>query len=227
MSNDENYTQLLTLPTEELLEKFGSGGHKPGSGSAAALLSVVACKLVQNVVSLTGGRDQYKGVTDQLALVNQGLLDLEPPLLEAVERDSIQFNRVIEARRARDREKDTNARRALNSRALSELKAATEIPIEIAANSIRVAEQALLVFDLGFQSARGDSGVAISAALAGASGAVSVAYLNLTSFRGGQWAVQTRKRADELYEKVQGLQLEFATRVARLQSEVAAAEARK
>lgn len=54
---------LMTLPTDQLLSKFGSGGHKPGSGSAAALLGLVSCKLAQTVVSLSAGRDQYVGVS--------------------------------------------------------------------------------------------------------------------------------------------------------------------
>jgi hypothetical protein len=31
---------LSKLPIDELLQKFGAGGHKPGSGSAAALLGL-------------------------------------------------------------------------------------------------------------------------------------------------------------------------------------------
>jgi hypothetical protein len=53
---------LITLPTDELLTKFGAGMHNPGSGSAAALLGLVSCKLVQTVISLSHGRDKYQGV---------------------------------------------------------------------------------------------------------------------------------------------------------------------
>lgn len=213
--------ELIKLPTDQLLTKFGSGGHKPGSGSAAALLGLVSCKLIQTVVSLSSGRDQYQGVEAQLTLANQDILDdIEPVLMAAVQEDSDQFDRVIRARRLRNAESDKNKKRALSERALAELRDATEIPIRIAETCLHLAEKAIVVFDLGFKAARGDSGVAISSALAGASGALSIIYLNLTSFKGGEWALQTRKRADDLSLRTQALQLQLVDRIARLQQEV-------
>ncbi|NOT86562.1 MAG: cyclodeaminase/cyclohydrolase family protein [Lysobacter sp.] len=213
--------ELIKLPTDQLLTKFGSGGHKPGSGSAAALLGLVACKLTQTVVSLSAGRDQYQGVEAQLTLANQDVLDgIEPVLLAAVQEDSEQFDRVIQARRLRDAEADKAKKRQLSEKALSELRDATEIPIRIAETCLHLAEKAIVVFDLGFKAARGDSGVAISSALAGSSGAISIIYLNLTSFKGGEWAIQTRKKADDLSQRTQALQLQLLERITRLQQEV-------
>jgi formiminotetrahydrofolate cyclodeaminase len=212
---------LIKLPTDKLLSKFGSGGHKPGSGSAAALLGLVACKLTQTVVSLSAGRDQYQGVEAQLTLANQDILeDIEPILMAAMQEDSEQFDRVIGARRLRDAEVDRQKKRVLSERALGELRDATDIPIRIAETCLKLAEKAIVVFDLGFKAARGDSGVAISSALAGASGATAIIYLNLTSFKGGEWAVQARSKADELSLRTQTLQVELLERITRLQREV-------
>jgi formiminotetrahydrofolate cyclodeaminase len=212
---------LIKLPTDELLTKFGSGLHKPGSGSAAALVGLVSCKLVQTVVSLSHGREQYQGVEDQLTLANQDILgDIEPILISAVQEDSEQFDRVIQARLLRDHETDPVKKRQLSEKALNELRVATEIPIRIAETCLALAEKAMLVFDLGFKAARGDSGVAISSALAAASGCVSIIYLNLTSFRGGEWAVQTREKADELSRRTQDLQIQLVERIGHLQREV-------
>lgn len=212
---------LIKQPADKLLEKFGSGGHKPGSGSAAALLGLVACKLIQTVVTLSNGRSEYEGVKEQLTLANTTVVgDIEPLLFKAVEEDSIQFDKVIEARRLRDAESDRKKRKPLAEAALAELRIATEIPINIAENSLKLADKALTIFDLGFKSARGDSGVAISSALSAASGAISIIYLNLTSFKGGEWAAATRKKADELYMANQKLQGELFNRISRLQEEV-------
>ena len=218
--------ELIKLPANELLDKFGSGGHKPGSGSAAALLGLVCCKLIQTVVTLSSGRDEYKGVSSQLTLANQSISEnLEPKLLSAVQEDSEQFDKVIVLRRQRDAaETGSNERRNLADRALNELRTSTEIPLNIAEMCLELAEQAILIFDIGFKAARGDSGVAISSALSGASGALSVVYLNLTSFKGGQWARDIRARADEITEKTQRLQLELFNRISRLQDEAAARE---
>lgn len=211
---------LIKLPAEQLLTKFGSGGHKPGSGSAAALLGLVACKLLQTVVALTAGREKYQGVEGQLTLANQQVAeDVEPILRAAMQEDSDQFDRVIQARRARDATTNKAARRVLAERALAELRSSTIIALRIAEACIVVVSQALVVFDLGFRAARGDAGVAISAALAGVSGALAIVYLNLTSFKGSEWARETRARADALEEKARGMQFELAVRVDRLKTE--------
>jgi len=221
--------ELIKLPANELLEKFGSGGHKPGSGSAAALLGLVSCKLIQTVVTLSSGRDKYNGVESQLTLANQSVCDdIEPILLCAVQEDSIQFDKVIEVRRERDAVKDDEKlKRHYSEKALTELRRATEIPFEIAETCIELAEKALVIFDLGFKAARGDSGVAISAALSGASGSISIIYLNLTSFKGGEWAIQMRVKADYLNSRIQKLQVELFDRINQLQREVVQREPQK
>ena len=217
---DEPHPQLITLPTDQLLTRFGAGIHKPGSGSAAALLGLVACKLVQTVISLSHGRDKYKGVAAQLTLANQDILgEIEPILTAAVQEDSEQFDKVIVSRRIRDAETNLTKKKLLSEKALHELRLATEIPIRIAETCLTLAEKAIVVFDLGFQAARGDSGVAISAALSGASGCISIIYLNLTNFRGGEWALQTRKKADDLSRRVQELQMQLVERIDRLRQE--------
>jgi formiminotetrahydrofolate cyclodeaminase len=218
-------SDLIKLPTEELLNKLGSGSHKPGSGSAAALLSLVACKLLQTVVTLSNGRSDYQGVKDQLTLANQDVVqDIEPKLLKAMQEDSLQFDKVISARRKRDSTKDAKERKALSEDALAKLRVATDIPIQIAELSVALAEKAMAVFDLGFKAARGDSGVAISAALSGASGALSIVYLNLTSFKGSEWAIARREKADDLFKRTQQLQIGLIERIGRLQLEVAMRE---
>jgi formiminotetrahydrofolate cyclodeaminase len=214
--------QLIELPTNTLLQKFGSGGHKPGSGSAAALLALVSCQMLRTVISLSNGRDEYAGVKEQLTLVNQAMADdLEPYFLYAVQEDSVRFDRVIQARQARDAaEKGSKERKQLADKALSELKEATEIPLKIAELSVQLAEKTLSVFDLGFKSARGDSGVAISSALAAASSCISIIYLNLTSFKGSEWARETRLKADEISRRLQSHQIELFARIDRLRQEV-------
>ena len=212
--------ELLKLPTNRLLEKLGAGSHKPGSGSAAALLTLVACKLLQTVISLTNGRSEYGKVTGQLTLESQDItVNSEPKLIDLLQADSLQFNKVIEERQARDAAPSgSRERRRHGGKALSELRRATEIPLDIAKVSIEVTRKAMVVFDLGFRSARGDSGVAINAAIAGAKGALSIVYLNLASFREGEWAISVRKKADEFLNDLQKLERDSMIRIARLQN---------
>jgi formiminotetrahydrofolate cyclodeaminase len=95
----------------------------------------------------------------------------------------------------------------------------TRIPLEIAQHAAQTAERGLTVFDLGARHARGDSGVAVSAALSSCSGALFIVYLNLLRFREGQWAVTTRSEADRIAVLYQSLQVEQFKRVTRIQTE--------
>jgi len=176
--------QLLSLPTSELLDKFGSGGHKPGSGSGAALVGILSCKFLETVVTLSRGRSGYENHTPRYEyILGQIKQRVEPRLSKIVDEDSIQFGRVIQARRRRDAAKEN---RQLREIALQELRQSTELPLEIARLSVDLARFGIEIFDVGFRSARGDSGLGISAAISAASSGLFIAYLNLRSFRRGQ-----------------------------------------
>src|SRR4051794_16406897 len=98
---------LSMLPLEELLRKFAAGGHKPGSGSAAALLGLISCALTKTVIGLSKERDAYKSVWPKLDGIEASIAtDIEPALLMAFDDDAEQFDKVIASRRARDSERE-------------------------------------------------------------------------------------------------------------------------
>ena len=212
---------LLDYTINELLEKFGAGSHKPGSGSAAAMLGLIACKMTQTVIQLTVSRSKYKSSSYRLTEIKDEIKeDIEPVLKEALNEDSAQFDKVIRARIARDNESDYTLKGDLEDIAFEELRVATEIPIMIAEKCIHLTKNALEVFDMGFQAARGDSAVAVSSALSGASGAISIIYLNLVSFWGNDWAISKISYADEINVEVNKLQNELVQRINKLKREV-------
>lgn len=61
------------------------------------------------------------------------------------------------------------------------MKTSTELPIEIAKLCVELGDFAAYVFDYGFKSARGDSGVALASSIAGVSSCLSIIDLNLIS----------------------------------------------
>ena len=203
---------LIELPLVDLLEKFGSGGHKPGSGSAAALQGLVSCHLLRTVISLTTEdkrKDKYGDVWSELESIDELIKkDIEPALMEAFQKDAAQFDRVIEAREKRDDAKSQKQRWEFERQALQELLRATHIPFDIAENCLELATHAIRVFEIGFQSARGDSEVAIGAALSGADGAIAIVHLNLISFQGEEEIKALLKRANELQQRARHLQSE-------------------
>jgi formiminotetrahydrofolate cyclodeaminase len=212
--------KFLTLPTELLLDEFGSGKHKPGSGSAAALLGLVACKMMQTVITVTLRNRTYADNFRQLEFVGTIIAERHEPFFgDAIQRDAMQFDRYHQLVLAKRSSTDQIEKRRLSDRAREELMPATEIPREIAEHGLDTAERGLVVYDLGARYARGDSGVAVSSALSCCSGALFVVYLNLLQFRGGQWATNMRAAADSIAERYQGLQLEQFRRVSRIQAE--------
>lgn len=211
---------FLQLPTSQLLDEFGAGRHKPGSGSAASLLGLMACKMMQTVITVTRRNASYAQNLAQLEFVEAALLNRNEPFFrDAVQRDSIQFDRYYKAVMAKRSAGSSAERRRLANRAREELIPATEIPLDIARHALETVERGIIVYDLGVRHARGDSGVAVSAALASCSGSLFIVYLNLLQFREGAWARATRSAADSIAERFQTLQFEQFRRVSKIQME--------
>jgi formiminotetrahydrofolate cyclodeaminase len=211
---------LIELPANQLLDKFGSGQHAPGSGSAAALMGLLAAKLVLTVGSLTLAKHEYARVHASIEVIRQKVeTDIVPLLLQLFERDAAVFDDVIKARRARDQAKDEKEKRRHGEDALEKLREATEIPFQIAEACLRLIDHAVVVFDAGFKGARGDTGAAVSAAVAGAMSAVFVINLNLKSFRSSAWAKQQRAKCDALQETLEQKQANALERVMTLRAE--------
>ena len=194
--------QLLDLKTGRLLNKFGAGNHKPGSGSAAALQGMLSAQLIRTVIALTNDekrRQNYKEELPELLKIDEEIKSRIYPELERLfQEDSVQFDKAIKLRQDRDKEEDLIQKSQLAIQTLRELKPATEIPIEIAGLCIELAEFAAFVFDHAFKSARGDSCVALNGAVSAIAGCLSIIDLNLLSFTNDQWTKKIRYEADRL-----------------------------
>lgn len=198
--------KLIELPLYKLLDKFGAGNHKPGSGSATALLGLISCKLIQTVSILTLERSVYSESHARVKEIKSIISnEIEPFLEDVFQNDSIQFDKVILLREQRDAEQDLRKWIELKEAEKAELKIATEMPLNIAKKCIQLAELAIEIFDLGFKHARGDSSVAINSAISGAIGASSIIYLNLIRFNGNQWAIKTITETHALMERASDL----------------------
>jgi formiminotetrahydrofolate cyclodeaminase/Zn-dependent peptidase ImmA (M78 family) len=194
--------RLIDQPTSQLLEKFGAGKHKPGSGSAAALQGLLSAQLLRTVIALTTDPSRAERYVSALPRLRSIKLELErriiPSLEQLFQSDSDHFGRTIRLRQLRDAEADPVRRRPLADNATAALVQATEIPIQIAKECIELARYALEVFDDGFQSARGDSGVALSTAVSAIFGALSIVELNLRGSEESKWSSEMRMSRDAL-----------------------------
>lgn len=178
--------ELLDIPTAELLEKFGAGKAKPGSGSAAAFQGMLASKLLITVISLTNRPDYQKTFSQVLPKLLEYQNEIEkkifPELCQLFAHDAVEFDKVIEFRTLKKNEKDPIIQNQLRRQSLEQMKVAIAIPLDICNLSIELCEIANYVFDNAFKAARGDSHVAFSSAVSGLAGSLAIIRLNLLQF---------------------------------------------
>lgn len=183
--------KLLELETKKLLNKFGAGNHKPGSGSAAAFSGLLGANLIHTVIVLTTEEKREKNYGKWFKKIknfdSKIISQLIPDLENLFEEDSVIFDEVIKLREQRDDEKNLNIKTDLEIQHLDKLKKATELPINISNICLEIGEISHFVFRNGFQAARGDSFVALSSAIGVITGCLSIIELNLLSFKPDHW----------------------------------------
>jgi methenyltetrahydrofolate cyclohydrolase len=185
---------LLDYKAQVLLDLIAGGSTTPGAGSSAALLGAVAASLAQTVAQHTlkaarsgKRREVYAPFRERAEdlLVEAGVLG--ESLRDAVDEDAVAFDRFWE-------ERTEVARRR-----------ATEVPIEIAALCVAVADIALDLHDLGARSSQGEAIAALSGALAGGETAAHIAHLNLKFAGAGEWAESRKKDVRDLRRRLREL----------------------
>lgn len=204
---------LLEHRAEVLLEKFGEGKASPGSGSAAALMGLLSVKLIQTVCKISMRKipqraSLFEFIAEQAAIV-------EPQLKSLFQDDAEIFDRVVQRRIERDRATTPTEKARLSRLANDDLEIATEFSLDIGDLCLDLLPRAIELFRQGWGAVRGDSGAAISAAVAGATSALFISNLNLKSLIGRRATTQLKARADEGFARLQELQQEvFACLVA-------------
>ena len=197
---EQNY---LKLPADQLLEKFGEGSHVPGSGSAAAFSGLLGVELMRTVCKLTLKReeDKYIQIRREFTIILEQVDKVKLTLVELFQKDASIFNDVSKFRVLRNEAKESKnekEERKYAKLANDKLKEATEIPLEIARVCLNLIDYGFTIFDKGFQSARGDSGVAISNLLSAISGSLFVTLLNIRTGRKSQWTEKLREDAEKI-----------------------------
>lgn len=211
--------KLLDLKASELLAKFGEGKPVPGSGSAAAYQGMLAVQLIATVTKLTKDPKRQKNYSyflhQLLEIENQFELRILPKLEHLFQEDSDQFGEVIRLRELRNAtsDRDPIASQRTEAEMLKVLKEATQTVTEIGTLCSEVASFACEVFDHGFSSARGDSSVAINAAISGIAGCIAIIDLNLLSFSNSQYLNQIRESQNALRSSLGVLQSEAKSRL--------------
>ncbi len=221
---EQKKIDYLKLPTDELLQKFGEGSHVPGSGSAAAFSGLLGVELLKTVCKLTLTREQerYVKVRRDVELMLEKIEESRENLVNLFQADAECFNKVSIYRMQRDeaRNNENNKEADKIARLENELmKEATEIPLKIARECLTLVDFGFSIFEIGFQSARGDSGVAISNFLSAISGSLFVTLLNIKTRRESAWTKKLRIEAEAVGQSYSSKQKLALTKVLDLYKE--------
>lgn len=170
----------------DTLDAFAAASEVPGSGSANAVTAAIAAALIVSVAEKTAlhaDEPRYRSVSDDATRVARRGRSLVRELLILANDDAEAFAPVIAWRRKAKtlRASDHYDHDQALRKEIAATKPATEIPLNIAAISLEIAEDAILMLQHGFRPARGESFSALLAALASAEGAIYVARLNVAT----------------------------------------------
>jgi len=213
---------LLERPTKELLADFGAAKASPGSGSAAALMGLLAAKLLVTVCDKSQTKEECRASHKVLAYIKQQIEAVEPKLVELFEKDAREFEEVVALRVARDRAKLPKERERCSKQSQELLETATDNAFHIIDICLKLIDHGIVVFRSGWHAVRGDSGAAISAAIAGVMSGIFIANLNLKTLRGRRYASDNIDRCEEVYRELASKQAEAFSCVNSLNAEALA-----
>jgi formiminotetrahydrofolate cyclodeaminase len=200
---------LLSRPTYQLLNDFGAGRAAPGSGSAAALLSLPAAKMICTVCEISLRKSEDKTEVNQFKFIKSSIEDeIEPRLKQLFESDAKDFERVIQLRRSRDQAVDPLDKAKFSREASDLLETATNYTFEVGDMSLRLMGFGVYVFEKGWHAVRGDSGVALSAAMSGLMSSIFIINLNLKTLHRRKYAKENLDRCQVLQIRLNELQTE-------------------
>ena len=184
---------LAGMTLRAFTDELSMDSPAPGGGSVAALCGALSAALSAMVANLTVGKKGYEAVCGEMisaAVEAQALKDF---LLEAVDRDTKAFNKVMEAFRL---PKTTPEQAQEKARAIEEAnKEATLVPLEVLEKSVDAAGLARIAAEKGNRNSLSDAGVAGLAAQAAGEGAYYNVLINLAGITDAKFADRVRRRA--------------------------------
>ncbi|NMH64503.1 cyclodeaminase/cyclohydrolase family protein [Shewanella salipaludis] len=198
---------LLELPTDQLLNYFGAGRASPGSGSAAALLAILSCKMIMTVCDISQKKDECRVARKEFGLIKIRVSEvIEPRLKTLFDADAKDFEEVIKLRKLRDNAADPKEKSKYSRQASNMLETATDYTFEIAEKSLKLMEYGVTMFEDGWHAIRGDSGVSISAALSAVMSCIFIINLNLKTLKKRKYSKLNIAKVIELQKKLQQMQ---------------------
>jgi formiminotetrahydrofolate cyclodeaminase len=188
------------------LDALAAGTAAPGGGSASAYSGATAAALTAMVARLTIGKKKYTDVEDQMKVILEEAETLRINLTIAIEQDAAAFEQVMAAFKL---PKDIPEAEAIRQKAIEAATIqATQVPLSVARQSVRVMELALQALTHGNLNAISDAGVAVVQAQAALTGAGYNVRINLPGIKDAALSKTILDELIALEKRAQELQLQ-------------------
>jgi methenyltetrahydrofolate cyclohydrolase len=181
---------------QSFLEQLASAAPAPGGGAAAALSGAMGAALISMVANLTLGKKNYAAVQGQMRGTRDQSERQRKKLMALMAEDEAAFTRVTDAMKMPH---DTAELAAAREAAMQEaLKAATNVPMEIAQACGAVLKMGLPMAEIANRQLISDDGVAALLAEAGMKSAALNVMINLKHIKDADFVAKTQARLDGL-----------------------------
>ena len=190
------------MPLDAFAATLASEAPAPGGGSASAAVGAIGAALLEMVCALTLGKEKYREAEGALRPASEELRGLRAALLASVDLDSAAYegvSRALGLPKGTDAEKE--ARRAAMQ---SALKAATDVPLDVARACSRGLALAPVVAARGNPNAVTDAGCGARFLHAGLSGALYNVAINLASIKDADFVASRSAEAEDLRRSGEG-----------------------
>lgn len=192
---------LVGLSLARFADELASASPAPGGGSVAALAGALSAALAAMVGNLTFGKRGFEQVSADIERLAIRAQELKEFFLDAVDRDTAAFNRVMAAMRLPKKSEAEAAHRKAEIEAANRQAAA--VPLAVLERAIEAAELALAMADGGNPNSLSDAGVAGLAAETAGLGAYYNVLINLGQIEDADFRARTREQATALKEAVE------------------------
>ncbi len=184
---------LVGMTLRGFTDELSMDSPAPGGGSVAALCGALSAGLSAMVANLTVGKKGYEAVCGEMVATAVEAQALKDFLLDAVDRDTNAFNKVMEAFRL---PKTTPEQAQEKDRAIEEAnKEATLVPLEVLEKAVDAVGLARIAAAKGNKNSLSDAGVAGLAAQAAGEGAYDNVLINIGGIKDAKFVDQVKRRA--------------------------------
>jgi len=190
---------LVNMTLTEFADELASDSPAPGGGSVAALIGSLSAALSSMVANLTYMKKGYKDVAGEMdELAERGQI-LKKKFLDAIDRDTDAFKRVMKAMKKKAKTPEQEAEKAKEMEEAT--KKATLVPFEVLNIAVECFDLAMEAATKGNKNSVSDAGVAALTAFTAAHGAYYNVMINLPGIEDKEFKADITEKANEAVRK--------------------------